>query len=194
MAREWIQIRVLPVSDETTPWFSDPEWCRCLNTVLGRLDESQRRWVLGLLSLQTGRGSISRLAEITGVDNDTFTKARRELAQNLETCPEGRIRRQGAGRKALTQTDPTLESDLDKLIQSDIAGDPSSGDRWVRQSLRQLCHALKRQGHNIGRMTVRALLQKKGFHYKPTGSGTRGRLTPTETGSSPTSKRRVKRS
>lgn len=150
--------------------------------------------MLGLLSLQTGRSGISRLAEITGVDNDTFTKARRELAQDLETCPEGRIRRQGAGRKALTQTDPTLESDLDKLIQSDIAGNPSSGDRWVRQSLRQLCQALKPQGHTVGRMTVRALLQKKGFHCKPIENGTRGRLTPTETGSSPISKPHAKRS
>lgn len=194
MAREWIQIRVLPVSDETTPWFGDPEWCRCLNTVLGRLDESQKRWVLGLLSLQTGWGGISRLSEITGVDNDTFTKARRELNQNLETCPERRIRRKGAGRKALTQTDPTLASDLDKLIQSDIAGDPSSGDRWVRQSLRQLCQALKRQGHTVSRMTVRALLQKKGFRCKRTENGTRGRLTPTETGSLPTSKAHAKRS
>lgn len=189
MERDWLQIQVLPVDGEVTPWLSDPEWTRCLNTVLDRLDERQRRWVLGLLSLQTGRGGISRLAELTGVDNDTFTKARRELANDLEGCPQETIRRSGGGRKKLAETDPTLEADLEELIQNDIAGNPQSGDRWVRQTLRQLAKALKKRGHSVSPMTVRGLLKKKGFRSKQTASASRGRPTQTGTNSFATSKR-----
>lgn len=189
MARDWLQIQVLPVDDENTPWLSDPQWCRCLNTVLDRLDENQRRWVLGLLSLQLGRGGISRLAEITGMHNNTFTKARRELAQNLKDVPLTRVRHKGGGRKTLTETDLTLESDLEELIQSDIAGDPSSGDCWVRQTLRQLSQALNKRGHSVCPMTVRALLKKKGFRSRPTANASQAHPIQIATDNSTTSKR-----
>jgi len=70
MERKWLRIKI-PVGEETTPWLSDPEWCGQLRAVLGHLDERQRRWVAGLLSLQVGRGGISRLVEITGIHNAT---------------------------------------------------------------------------------------------------------------------------
>lgn len=192
MERDWLQIQVAPVGGETTPWLSDPEWCRCLNTVMDRLDENQRRWVAGLLSLQTGRGGISRLASITGMDNNTFTKARRELARNLDECPHGRIRHAGAGRKPAAETDPTLEADLEDLIREEIAGDPASGDRWVRQSLRPLAKALRKRGHVVCPMTVRALLKKKGLRCGPTANASPARPTPTGTANSATSPRNAK--
>lgn len=191
MEREWLQIQVLPVDDETTPWLNDPEWARCLHTVLDRLDENQRRWVLGLLSLQTGRGGISRLSEITGVHNNTLSKGRRELAQDLEGCPCAGIRRKGGGRKKLIETDPTLEADLEELIRNDIAGDPNSGDRWVRQTLRQLSKALKKRGHSVSRMTVRDLLKKKGFRSRPTANASQAHPTQTATDNFTTSRRRA---
>ena len=189
MERDWVQFNVIPVGEDTTPWLTDSEWCERLNLVLDRLEEDQRRWVLGLLSLQTGQGGISRLAEITGVSNDTFTKARRELASNLQDCPLDRIRRKGAGRKTATERDSGLDAALEELIQNDVAGDPSSGDRWVRQTLRQLCRALRKRGHTVSHTTVRALLKKKGFRSRPTGSGSQARPTQTAINSSATSKR-----
>lgn len=170
MERKWLQIRVLPIGEDTTPWLRDEQWIRSLRVVLDRLDEDQRRWVLALLSLQVGRGGISRLSEISHMDNDTFTKARRELAEDLKSCPRQRIRRAGAGRKPLTQTDPSLEDDLQQLIRNDIAGDPGSDDQWVRQTLRELQEALHAQGHTISHTTVRELLKKRGFRCKRTAN------------------------
>jgi hypothetical protein len=187
MEREWLQIKVIPVGDDTTPWLNDPEWCARLNTVLERLGEDQRRWVVGLLSLQLGRGGISRLTEITGIHNDTFTKARRELAAGLADSPSERIRREGGGRKDLTQTDPTLDADLEDLIRDEVAGDPCSGDRWVRQSLRPLAKALRKRGHAVSHVTVRELLKKKGLRCGPTANASPARPTPTATGNSATS-------
>lgn len=179
MERKWLQIRVLPMGEDTTPWLHDKQWVRSLRVVLDRLEEDQRRWVLALLSLQVGRGGISRLSEIAHMDNDTFTKARRELAEDLQSCPRQRIRRAGAGRKPLTQTDPSLEDDLQQLIRNDIAGDPCSDDQWVRQTLRELQEALRTRGHTISHTTVRELLKKRGFRCKRTANASPAPLTRT---------------
>ena len=194
MEREWLQIKVTPVGDDTTPWLNDGQWCDRLNIVLERLSEDQRRWVAGLLSLQIGRGGISRLAQITGIDNDTFTKARRELAAGLADSPRDRIRCKGGGRKELAQTDSTLEADLEELIQNDIGGNPSSGDCWVRQSLRPLAKALRKRGHTISHVTVRKLLKKKGFRSRPTANVSPARRTQTATCNSTTSPSNAKNS
>ena len=166
MERKWLQIRVLPIGEDTTPWLQDKRWIRSLRVVLDRLDEDQRRWVLALLSLQVGRGGISRLSEISHMDNDTFTKARRELAEDLKSCPRQRIRRAGAGRKPLTQTDPSLEDDLQQLFRNDIAGDPMSEKKWVRSSLRNLSKQLKEHGHRASTPVVSRLLTEMGFSMK----------------------------
>jgi len=193
MEREWLQIKI-PVGEETTPWLSDPQWCGQLQAVLGHLDERQRRWVAGLLSLQVGRGGISRLVEITGIHNDTFTKARRELTSGLEDALPDRLRQEGGGRKNATETDPTLEADLEELIGDEVAGDPSSGDRWVRQSLRPLAKALRKRGHAISHVTLRKILKKKGLRCGPTANGSQDRPTQTATGNSATSPSSAKHS
>lgn len=192
MERKWLPIRVLPIGEDTTPWLHDEQWVRSLRVVLDRLDEDQRRWVLALLSLQVGRGGISRLSEIAHMDNDTFTKARRELAEDLQSCPRQRIRRAGAGRKPLTQTDPSLEDDLQQLIRNDIAGDPCSDDQWVRQTLRELQEALHRRGHTISHTTVRELLKKKGFRCKRTANASPAPRTRTARDNSTTCKSKRK--
>ena len=176
------------MGEDTTPWLHDEQWVRSLRVVLDRLEEDQRRWVLALLSLQVGRGGISRLSEIAHMDNDTFTKARRELAEDLQSCPRQRIRRAGAGRKPLTQTDPSLEDDLQHLIRNDIAGDPCSDDQWVRQTLRELQEALHAQGHTISHTTVRELLKKRGFRCKRTANASPAPLTRTARDNSTTFK------
>jgi hypothetical protein len=191
MEREWLQINI-PIGEETTPWLSNPEWCAQLRAVLERLDERQRRWVAGLLSLQVGRGGISRLVEITGISNDTFTKARRELTSGIEDALPNRLRQEGGGRKAATETDPTLDADLEELISDQIAGDPSSDDRWVRQSLRPLTKALRKRGHAVSHVTVRELLKKKGLRCGPTENGSLGRPTQTATANFPISPSNVK--
>ena len=176
------------MGEDTTPWLHDEQWVRSLRVVLDRLEEDQRRWVLALLSLQVGRGGISRLSEIAHMDNDTFTKVRRELAEDLQSCPRQRIRRAGAGRKPLTQTDPSLEDDLQQLIRNDIAGDPCSDDQWVRQTLRELQEALHAQGHTISHTTVRELLKKRGFRCKRTANASPAPLTRTARDNSTTFK------
>ena len=48
--------------------------------MLSRLNEAQRRWYVGVLSQQPHRPSDRHLAEITGLDEKTIRRGRRELA------------------------------------------------------------------------------------------------------------------
>jgi hypothetical protein len=69
-----------------------------LNLVLAYLDERQRRWVAALESLHLGYGGIRAVAQITGLDEKTIRRGRRELAAGASRAAPTRVRRKGAGR------------------------------------------------------------------------------------------------
>ncbi len=72
---------------------------RSINTVLSSLNERQRRWFVGMLSLQPQPFTDRELALITGLDPKTIRRGRRELFQEPETVvPPHRQRRAGGGR------------------------------------------------------------------------------------------------
>ena len=73
-------------------------WRKQVNLVLGQLDEKQKRLVAGLLSNAVGRGGVTQLARITGLDRKTVRRGRDELDNDLKDCPTDRVRREGAGR------------------------------------------------------------------------------------------------
>lgn len=66
---------------------------------LSILDEKQRRLFAGLESLRLGRGSDQRIADWTGLDVHTVARGRRELL--VGDLRPGRVRRPGAGRRAV---------------------------------------------------------------------------------------------
>lgn len=71
---------------------------RRLNIVLAYADERQRRWVAALESLRLGYGGIRAVAQITGLDEKTIRRGRRELAAGASGATPARVRRRGAGR------------------------------------------------------------------------------------------------
>jgi len=82
---------------------SDPEVAlqhRRINLLLSRLNEPQRRWYVGTLSQQPGQPSDRELSKITGLDEKTIRRGRRELAAKLANVPPDRQRAKGGGRPA----------------------------------------------------------------------------------------------
>ena len=71
---------------------------RQMNLFLSRLNEPQRRWYAGLLSQKAGSTSGRQLSLITGLDEDTIRRGRRELEADLTDAPNDRQRREGGGR------------------------------------------------------------------------------------------------
>src|SRR5680860_97808 len=80
------------------------------------LDERQRRLWLGVEARSLGRGGVSAVARAAGVSRTTVTAAVKELDDPQAAVQAGRVRRAGAGRKPLTQTDPGLAAALEVLV------------------------------------------------------------------------------
>lgn len=71
---------------------------RQVNQLLSRLNEAQRRWYVGVLSVEPNRSSDVELALITGLDEKTIRRGRRELQGEVTSLPEDRQRQLGGGR------------------------------------------------------------------------------------------------
>ena len=69
-----------------------------MNLLLSRLDEQQRRWYVAVESNRIGAGGDQLLAQITGLDEKTIQRGRKELAGELAQRPEQRVRLPGGGR------------------------------------------------------------------------------------------------
>ena len=82
-------------------------WNEQVRLLFGRLDEQQKRWVAGLLAKAIGWGGDTQLSRITGLDQKTIKRGRDELDDHLKSCPVGRIRRPGAGRRRVEKKVPS---------------------------------------------------------------------------------------
>ena len=76
----------------------DQERHRRMNLLLSRLDEQQRRWYVALEADRLGHGGDRLLAQITGLDEKTIRRGRKELAVGLTDRPADRVRLPGGGR------------------------------------------------------------------------------------------------
>jgi transposase len=143
----------------------------------GGLDErGMRRWAAAE-ALSLGRGGTAAVARATGIAETTIRRGRRELAS--EEVPEpGRVRRPGAGRKPLTETDPTLLGDLERLVDDTSRGDPEAPLRWTAKSLRNLAAELREQGHRISAASVAPLLRRLGYSLQANAKTREGAKHP----------------
>ena len=73
---------------------------------MSRLDEQQRRWYAALEAKRLGHGGMRLISQITGLDVNTIRRGRRELGENLQGRPIGRVRVPGGGRKPLEKKSP----------------------------------------------------------------------------------------
>src|SRR5437762_12437624 len=85
------------------------------------MDERLRRQWAATEAQTYGRGGVSAVSSATGMSRNTIRKGLTELAARKKTPPrapvEARIRKQGGGRKRLTETDPGLVPARDRLIE-----------------------------------------------------------------------------
>jgi hypothetical protein len=84
----------------------DQERHRQMNLFLSRLEEAQRRWYVALESNRLGPGGDRRLADITGLDEQTIRRGREELVTGLADVPVARVRRPGGGRPPVEKKTP----------------------------------------------------------------------------------------
>jgi len=97
------------------------------------------------------------VSEATGMSRSTLGDAIAEVEAGVE--PTTRVRRPGAGRKKLVDTDPGLLQALDDLVEPLARGDPMSPLRWTSKSRVTLAKELTAQGHPVSPTKVGQLLK-----------------------------------
>jgi hypothetical protein len=126
------------------------------------LDERGRRRFAAAEAMAAGYGGVSAVERATGIARSTIGRGLIDL-RSEEPEPTERVRRPGAGRKPLRETDASLVDDLRALVEPQTRGDPQSPLKWTCKSLRKLSAALRDMGHRVGRTVVGDLLHALGY-------------------------------
>ena len=94
-----------------------------------------------------------------------------------ERPPEGRIRRAGAGRPAISERYPGLREALLALLEGVTRGDPESPLLWTSRSVAKLTAALREQRFDVHESTVRRQLKELGFSLQANRKTHEGPIT-----------------
>jgi hypothetical protein len=152
-----------------------------LELLLPELDERARRLVLGAVARAAGDGGTGAVAKMAGASWQTVANGAEELASGL-VAPQGRVRRPGAGRKPLSETDPGLVPALLALVEDSSRGDPGSPLMWTAKSAKNLAGELAARGHACSPQTAWRLLREQGFSTQANAKVTEGRRHPDRDG------------
>jgi hypothetical protein len=155
---------------------TERQWLR----VLGTLNEAQARVFVAQKAVAEGRGAISRLSRLTGMSRPTIMKGIAELKRDRvpHTTATGRIRAEGAGRKAVEEADPRTKRLLKRLVEASTAGDPMSYLLWTNKSTRTLAEELARQGIEVSNVTVARCLRDLGYSLQANVKAVEGTQHP----------------
>ena len=114
------------------------------DALLPHLDERAQRLTLAAEARSLGHGGIAAVARASGSSRSRVQQGVAELERGEE--PTGRVRRPGAGRKPLRETDPGVVGALLGLIEPTRRGDPESALCWTTLSLTHLVDELAEAG------------------------------------------------
>jgi len=140
------------------------------------LDERARRLWAAAESVGVGYGGDALVSAATGLARATIRNGRRELARGVDATR--RIRRAGAGRPEIDQTQPGLTAALEALVEPLTRGDPTSPLRWTCKSRAKLTAALTTQGWRVSSTTVCRLLNALGYRLRSVRKSREGTSHP----------------
>ena len=125
------------------------------------LDEKSRRLMAASEARFLGYGGISKVRRACGLSRKAIAKGMKEIAEGIAL--PGRIRREGGGRKKITERDPQLIKALEHLIEPETRGDPESPLRWTCKSTRSLAVELTHRKHPVSHEKVAQLLRAQNY-------------------------------
>ena len=128
------------------------------------LDERGRRLWAAAESRVIGYGGDAVVSAATGLARQTIRGGRAEIEAGGELSE--RIRRPGAGRPFLRDSQPGLEAALERLVDPETRGDPVSPLRWTCKSRAKLAAALSQEGWRVSSTTVGRMLNNLGYRLQ----------------------------
>jgi hypothetical protein len=108
-------------------------------------------------ALSLGFGGISEVHRACGLSRKAIAKGIGEIQEGI-VPPSGRIRRPGAGRKSIMESNPRLLAALEAIIDSQTRGDPESPLRWICKSTRTIATQLAKKKHPVSHAKVAQIL------------------------------------
>jgi hypothetical protein len=126
------------------------------------LDERTKRLLAANEARSLGHGGVSSVSRACGLSRKAIAKGIKEI-ETGQVPPPGRVRQPGAGRRKITEHDPSLLDALEFLIDPETRGDPESPLRWTCKSTRTLAKRLVRQKHSVSHTKVAQLLGELGY-------------------------------
>ena len=136
-----------------------------IKMMLPLLNEKQRRIYLASEAIAIGRGGITEVSRVSGISRSVINAGIKDIREdNADVLSiDAPIRRKGAGRKPITETQPGIKTALEKLVSDSTFGDPMSPLLWTTKSLRNLADELVSEGFQIGYRKVGYLLEEMGY-------------------------------
>ena len=141
------------------------------------LEERARRLMAASEAQSLGYGGVSLVWRACGLSRKAIADGIREIDEGV-ALPAGRIRRPGAGRKALVVSDPRLVDTLEGMIADHARGDPEPPLRWTCKSTRALAAALTRRHHPVSHVKVGQLLHDLDYSLQSNRKTEEGRDHP----------------
>ncbi len=132
------------------------------NRIKQELNErSQRIWA-ATEAISIGHGGIRIVHKATGLAESTIQIGKNEVLNN-ETIEGNRIRRKGAGRKSLEETNKNIVQEIINLANADSIVNLESTLHSTTKSLRYISEGLRAKGYLISHTKVGSVLKNSGF-------------------------------
>jgi hypothetical protein len=106
----------------------------------------------------------------------TISSGRREIEGGVEATT--RVRRAGAGRPGIEQTNPGVKAALEQLVDPLTRGDPMSPLRWTCKSRAKLAATLTNAGWRVSSTTVGRMLHELGYSLQSVRKSREGQSHP----------------
>ena len=136
-----------------------------IQTMLPLLNEKQKRLYLASEAMAIGRGGVAEVSRASGMSRSVINAGIKDIkAKDPDVLSENApIRRKGAGRKPITETQPGIKDALNNLVCDATYGNPENPLCWTTKSLRNLANELYEKGFKIGYRKVGYLLEEMGY-------------------------------
>lgn len=138
-------------------------------------NEVQRRRLAGIKALEIGRGGTTRVCNLTGMSHHTVLKGIRDV-KNKKRKATSRLRKEGGGRKKISEKHPNVVKKIERILNETTAGDPMSLLKWTSKSTYTIATEFKEE--KISPDTIARIIKSEGYTLQANKKTREGKQHP----------------
>jgi len=130
------------------------------------LSAKDRRRYAAVEAMKLGWGGLSDIGQLLHCDDEAMQLGKREL-EAAEPWSEGRVRRQGGGRKAAVETMAGLDAAFLSVLAQHTAGSPMDETvKWTNLTRQEIAQLLSQAGLSVSVTVVDQLLANHNYRKR----------------------------